>query len=85
MEESLSSKHSNKLFMNSLKHFLNCGGVSNKSSRHLQSLWRNVANAGFDVVGNPFNKVGTIFVLNVEHLLVNFLRGNPSSEESGGS
>ena len=34
--------------------------------------WWDVADSGFHVVGNPFNKVRRVLVLSVEHLLVDF-------------
>merc|ERR1711933_686724 len=35
---------------------------------------------GFDVVWNPLDKVGGVLVLNIEHLLIVFLGGHPTSE-----
>mmetsp|Transcript_52658 Transcript_52658/g.60242 ORF Transcript_52658/g.60242 Transcript_52658/m.60242 type:complete len:429 (-) Transcript_52658:3488-4774(-) len=84
MQESLSSEHSSELFSNSLEHFLDGGGVTNESGGHLQTLGRNITNGGFDVVGDPLNKVGRVLVLDIEHLFVNFLGGHSSSEHSGG-
>jgi hypothetical protein len=85
VEESLSSEHSSELFRNSLEQFLDGSGVTNESDRHLQSLGRNVADRGFDVVGDPFNEVGRVLVLNVEHLFVDFFGGHSTSEHSRGS
>jgi hypothetical protein len=58
MEESLSSEHSSELFGDSLEHLLDGSGVTNESDRHLESLWWDIANSGFDVVWNPFNEIG---------------------------
>ena len=85
MEESLSSEHAGELFSNSLEHLLDGGGVTKECNCHLESLWWDIADSGFDVVGDPFNEVRGVLVLNVEHLLVNFLGGHSSSEEGGGS
>ena len=80
MEESLSSEHDSELLSDSLEHFLDSSGVSDEGNRHLQSLGRNIANSGFDVVRDPFDEVGVILALDIKHLLVNFLGGHSSSE-----
>merc|ERR1711896_113248 len=84
MEEGLSSEHGGELFTNSLEHLLDGGGVTEEGNSHLESLWWDIANGGFDVVWNPFNEVRGVLVLDVEHLLVNFLGGHSSSEHGGG-
>jgi hypothetical protein len=84
MEEGLSTEHGGELFSNSLEHFLDGSGVSEESDGHLESLWWDIANTGFDVVGNPFDEVRRVLVLDVEHLFVNFFGGHTSSEEGGG-
>jgi len=84
MEESLSSEHSSELLGDSLEHLLDGGGVTNEGNRHLETLWWDIANSGFDVVGDPFNKVRGVLVLNVEHLLINFFGGHSTSEHGGG-
>merc|ERR1719440_116732 len=84
MEESLSSEHGSELFTDSLEHFLDGGGVTKESNRHLETLWWDIADGGLDVVGDPFNEVRGVLVLNVEHLLIDFLGGHSSSEHGGG-
>ena len=84
MEESLSSEHSGELFSNSLEHLLDGGGVTKEGNGHLESLWWDIANSRFDVVWDPFNEVRRVLVLDVKHLLVNFLGGHSSSEHGGG-
>mmetsp|Transcript_2732 Transcript_2732/g.5821 ORF Transcript_2732/g.5821 Transcript_2732/m.5821 type:complete len:210 (-) Transcript_2732:674-1303(-) len=83
MKERFTTEHSGELFTYTLEHFLYSGGVSNEGTRHLQSLWRDITHGGFDVVWDPFNKVRRVLVLNVEHLLVNFLGGHASAEDGG--
>jgi len=73
VEECLSSEHAGELFSNSLEHLLDGGGVTEEGNGHLESLWWDIANSGFDVVWNPFNEVRGVLVLDVEHLLVDFL------------
>jgi hypothetical protein len=84
MEESLSSEHGGELFSDSLEHFLDSGGVTEEGNSHLESLWWDIANSGFDVVWDPFNEIRRVLVLDVKHLLVNFLSGHSSSEHGGG-
>ncbi len=83
MEECLSSEHSSELFTNSLEHFLDGGGVTKEGNGHLESLWWDITNSGFDVVWDPLNEVRRVLVLHIEHLLVNLLSGHSSSEHSG--
>merc|ERR1712083_341236 len=85
MEESLSSEHSSELLSDSLEHLLDGSRVTNESDRHLETLWWDIANSGLDVVGDPLDEVRGVFVLNVEHLLVNFFGGHSTSEHGGGS
>merc|ERR1711988_769249 len=84
MEESLSSEHGGELLTNSLEHFLDGGGVTEEGNGHLESLWWDIANSGFDVVWDPFNEVRGVLVLNVKHLLIYFFGGHSSSEHGGG-
>jgi hypothetical protein len=83
MQESFSSEHGSKLFANSLEQFLDGSGVSDEGGGHFQASGRDVANSSFDVVGNPFNKVGAVLVLDIQHLFVNLLHGHAASEDSG--
>ena len=72
MQESLSSEHSSELFSNSFEHLLDGSGVSDEGHSHLESLGGDVADGGLDVVGDPFNEVRRVLVLNIKHLFVNF-------------
>jgi len=82
MEESLSSEHSSELFSNSLEHFLDSSGVTDESNSHLKTLWWDITDGTLDVVGDPFNEVRTVLVLDVQHLFIDFLTGHSSSEHS---
>ena len=73
MEESLPSEHSGELLGDPLEDLLNGGGVAHKCGSHLETSWRNVANAGHHVVGDPLNEVAAVLVLDVQHLLVDLL------------
>jgi len=83
VEESLSSEHLGELFSDSLEHFLDGGGVTHEGDGHLESLGGDITNGRFDVVGDPFNEVRRVLVLDVEHLFIDFFGGHSSSEESG--
>ena len=84
VEESLSSEHGGELLSNSLEHLLDSGGVTQEGHGHLESLGGDVTNGGLDVVGDPFNEVRRVLVLDVQHLFVDFLGGHSSSEQGGG-
>jgi hypothetical protein len=84
MEEGLSSEHGGELLSDTFEHLLNGGRVSEEGNGHLESLGGDITNGGFDVVGDPLDEVRRVLVLDVEHLLVNFLGGHTSSEEGGG-
>jgi hypothetical protein len=73
MQEGLSSEHGGELFGDSLEHFLNSGGVSDESDGHLESLGGNITNGRFNVVGDPFNEIRRVLVLDVQHLFINLL------------
>jgi len=84
MEESFSSEHCCKLLADSLEHLLNGSWVSNECDRHLKSFWWDIADWWFNVIRNPLDKVWRVFVLDIEHLFINFFRGHSSSEHGWG-
>jgi len=84
VEEGLSSEHGGELLTDSLEHLLDGSGVSEESDSHLKSLWWDIADGGLDVVWNPLNEVGGVLVLDIEHLLIDFLGGHAASEDGGG-
>ena len=83
VEESLSSEHSGELLADPLEELLDGGAVSDEGGGHLESSGRNVTDGGLDVVGDPFDEVAAVLVLDIKHLLVNLLHGHSSSEHSG--
>jgi hypothetical protein len=85
VEESLATEHGSELLTDTLEHLLDGGGVSEEGHGHLETLGGDITDGGLDVVGDPFNEVRGVLVLNVEHLLVNFLGGHATAEHSGGS
>ena len=64
---------------------MNGGGVTNEGGGHFETAGWNVANGGLDVIGDPLDKIGRIFVLNVKHLFVDFLHRHTSTEHGGDS
>ena len=80
MKESLAAEHESELLRDTLEHLLNGSGVADEGGGHLESLGRDIANSGLDVVGDPLNEVAAVLVLDVEHLLVNFLGGHAATE-----
>jgi len=85
VEEGLSAEHGGELFTNTLEHLLDGGGVTEEGNRHLETLGWDIADGGLDVVGDPFNEVGGVLVLDVQHLLIDFLGGHATTEHGGGS
>ena len=85
MEESLSTEHSGKLFGDALEQFLDGCAVADESGGHLETTWWDVADSGLDVVGDPFNEVTAVFVLDIEKLFIDFLHGHTASEHGSNS
>merc|ERR1712073_215616 len=84
VEESLAAEHSGELLADALEHLLDGGGVTEEGNSHLEALRRDIADGRLDVVGDPLNEVRGVLVLDVEHLLVNFLGGHAATEDGGG-
>jgi len=85
MQESLSAEHGSELFTDALEQLLDGSGVSNECSSHFQASGWNVADGSLDVVGDPFDKVGAVLVLDVQHLLINLFHGHSASKYGGDS
>ncbi len=83
MKESLSPKHGRELLGDALEQLLDGRAVANEGDGHFETPRRNVADGGFDIVGDPFHKVAAVLVLDVQHLLVDFLHGHAATEHSG--
>jgi hypothetical protein len=83
MQESLTTEHSGELFGDTLEEFLDGGAVTNEGGGHLKTTWWDVTDSCLDVVGDPFNKVAAVLVLDVEELFINLLHGHTSTEHGG--
>jgi hypothetical protein len=84
VEEGLSAEHGGELLTNTLEHLLDGSGVSEESNWHLETLWWDIADGWLDVVGDPFDEVRWVLVLNVEHLFIDFLGWHTATEHSWG-
>ena len=80
MEESLPSEHSSELLADPLEQLLDGGGVSNEGGGHLESTGRDIADGRLYVVRDPFDEVAAVLILDVQHLLVNFLHRHAPTE-----
>merc|ERR1712038_1607543 len=85
MQESLATEHSSELLGDTLEELLDGCAVANEGGRHLETTWWDVTDSGLDVVGDPFNEVAAVLVLDVEHLLVDLLHGHASTEHGSNS
>ena len=85
MQESLAPEHGSELFGDALEQLLDGSGVSNESGGHFETTRWDVTDGCLDVVWDPFNKVGGVLVLDVEHLLINLLHGHATAENGGNS
>ena len=83
MKKRFAAEHTSEIFSDTLEHFLDGGGVTQEGHGHLQTLRRDIAYTRFDVVGDPFDEIRGVLVLDVEHLLINLFGGHSSSEHSG--
>ena len=80
MKESLPSKHGGELLRDPLEQLLDGGGVSNEGGGHLESTGRDIADGRLYVVRDPFDEVAAVLILDVQHLLVNFLHRHAPTE-----
>eukprot|EP00162_Nutomonas_longa_P015877 comp22433_c1_seq1/m.54978 comp22433_c1_seq1/g.54978 ORF comp22433_c1_seq1/g.54978 comp22433_c1_seq1/m.54978 type:complete len:484 (+) comp22433_c1_seq1:197-1648(+) len=83
VKERLATEHGSELLRDALEELLDGGGVTDEGHGHLETLGRDVANGGLDVVRDPLHKVGGVLVLDVEHLLVDLLGGHAAAEDGG--
>lgn len=83
VEEGLSTEHGGELFGHTLEELLDGGGVTDEGSGHLEATWWDVADGSLDVVWDPFDEVRAVLVLDVEHLLVDFLHRHSATEDGG--
>ena len=85
MQEGLATEHGSELLGHTFEQLLDGSGVTNEGDGHLETLGRNIADGRLDVVGDPLHEVRGVLVLDVEHLLIDFLGGHASTEHGRGS
>ena len=83
MQESLAPEHGGELLGNALEELLDGGRVADEGGSHLETARRNVTDGSLDVVRDPLDEVGRVLVLDVEHLLVDFLHRHAAAENCG--
>ena len=83
MQEGLAAEHGSELLRHALEQLLDGSAVANEGHGHLQTLRRDVANCGLDVVRDPLDEVARVLVLDVEHLLIDLLGGHATAEHGG--
>merc|ERR1712187_312301 len=81
VKECLAPEHRGEVLCDTLEHFLNSGGIPSERDGHLQPLRWNVADACFNIVRNPFDEVGAVLILYIQHLLVHSLSRHTTTEE----
>ena len=82
MQESLPPEHGGELFADALEELLGRRRVADEGGGHLETAGRDVAHGRLHVVGDPFDEVGGVLVLDVEHLFVHFLHAHATAEHS---
>ncbi|KFZ48790.1 hypothetical protein N338_05997, partial [Podiceps cristatus] len=83
VEEGFAPKHGRKLLRDPFEELLDGRAVTDEGDGHFETARRDVANGRLDVVGDPFDEVRAVLVLDVEHLLVHLLHGHATSEDGG--
>jgi len=81
MEERLATEHCGELLRDALEQLLDSRAVTDERGGHLETAWGDVTHGCLDVVRDPLDKVRTVLVLYVQHLLVN-LRTSESVRDS---
>ena len=83
MEERLSSEHGCELLGDSLEELLDGRAVTDECGGHLETTWRDVTDGCLHVVRDPLDEVAAVFVLYVQHLLIDFLHRHAATEHGG--
>lgn len=81
MQESLTLEHGRELVIDTLEEFLDGGRVAQEGNGHLASTRWDVTLGSEDVIGDPFHKVSRVLVLDVLHLLFDFLHRYFATED----
>ena len=63
-----------------MRAYLDSSAVANEGSGHLETTRWDITYSSLYVVGDPFDEVRAVLVLNVQHLFVNLFHGHASTE-----
>ena len=83
VQESLATEHGSELLADAFEQLLDGCAVADEGGRHLEPTGRDVTHGRLDVVGDPFDEIGAVLVLHIEHLLVDLLHGHAATEHGG--
>ena len=81
VNEGFATEQRIELFADLFKHLLNSSWVPKEGRWHLDSLWRDVAEAGFYIIWDPLHEVWRVLVLHIQQLLVHLLHGHAAAED----
>ena len=59
-----------ELFGYTFEEFLNGGAVTDEGGGHFETTWWDITHSDLDIVGDPFDEVAAVLVLDVQHLFV---------------
>ena len=62
VEEGLAAEHRGELLSDALHHLLHARRVAAEADRHLEALWRDVADRALEVVRDPLDEVRREFL-----------------------
>jgi len=85
MQKRLATEHGTELFGDALEQSLDGSGVTDESGRDRSECRWDVADRRFHVVGDPFDEIRGEFVLDLHHLVIDFLCRHFASKRSRGS
>ena len=84
MQEGLAFELGRELPQDALEHLLQGGGVAHEGDNLLEALRGEGAHGRLDVIGGLLHELARVLVLQVEHVLVDFLGGHASAKQGAG-
>lgn len=83
VNEGAAGVHLLELGVNAGEELTESGGVTDEGAGHLETTWWDISDGRFDVGWDPFDEVGSVTSLDVQHLFIDFFRGHTATEVSG--
>lgn len=74
MKKSFAPEHGSELFRDAFKELLNRRRVTDESGCHFQPPRWNITDGCLDIIRNPVHEEAAVLILNIHHLLINFLK-----------